>query len=161
MPLKFWILITVSPVLLVLDQLSKLWILEHFQLGQSLPIIAHFFSLTYVRNTGAAFSLLATAHPAFRVPFFLIMPCMALAIIGLAFFKLKNSEKYPALGYALILAGAFGNLIDRLRFGYVVDFLDFYVGPYHYPVFNVADSAICVGVGFLVWESFQKRKNLS
>lgn len=146
------LLISIIPtVIIALDQWTKHAILERFRLGESVPVLEGFFSLTYIRNPGAAFGLLAQAHPAFRVPFFLIIPIVALVVIGMVFKKLPDNSLRVSSALGLVIGGAVGNLIDRVRFGYVVDFLDFHWQyTYHFPAFNVADSAICVGVTLLI-----------
>ena len=154
---KYWILAALPSLVLVLDQLTKQLIVNRFHLGESIPVMAGYFSLTYVRNTGAAFGFLATANPAFRIPFFMLVPTLALAVIIQLFRKLPDSDLRTAVALASVMGGAIGNLIDRVRFGYVVDFLDFHWRyQVHFPAFNVADSAICVGVGLLMLDLFKK-----
>jgi signal peptidase II len=147
------------PVIFVLDQWTKHLVLSRFSYGESTPIIEGFFNLTYVRNTGAAFGMLASADPAFRVPFFLIVPMVALVVLGLLYKELPASSRYRATALSLITAGALGNLLDRIRFGYVVDFLDFHFrDAYHWPAFNVADAAISTGVVVLLIAGFMEKK---
>lgn len=142
---------------IVLDQITKLVVLRRFQLGESIDVIGGFFNLTYVRNTGAAFGLLADAHPTFRIPFFVVVPLIALGAIAYIFRKLPDNDLKLSSALALVIGGAVGNLIDRVRLGYVVDFLDFHWKfSYHFPAFNVADMAICVGVGFLMLDLLQQ-----
>jgi signal peptidase II len=137
--------------IILLDQFTKHWILQVFGLGETVPVIADFFNLTYVRNQGAAFGLFAQSHPFFRVPFFIVVPLVALSSIGYLFYKIRPQENRLAVSLSLIIAGAIGNLMDRLMLGYVVDFLDFHWHwKYHFPAFNVADSAICIGVGLVM-----------
>ena len=132
---------------ITLDQLSKAWVVDAFRLYESQEVIPGFFNLVYVTNSGAAFSLLANVDSPWRHYFFLGVG--ALAIIGLtvAYWKLRKVNRYYCLALALITGGAIGNLIDRVRYGSVIDFLDVYIGKYHWPAFNVADSAICIGAG--------------
>lgn len=135
----------------MLDQWTKLIVLANFEYGESIPVIHQFFNLTYVRNTGAAFGFLANADPAFRVPFFLIVPVIAMIVLGFLYRDLPQDAKWRTLALGLVSGGALGNLIDRVRLGYVVDFLDFhYMNKYFFPAFNVADTAICIGVGLLL-----------
>ena len=149
--LKWIMLFAVMPLVIVLDQLTKAQILERFRLGESVPVFNSFFAITYVQNTGAAFGLLAGAHPAFRVPFFIMVPLVALAAIAIVFRKIAASDLKLSAALSLVVGGAVGNLIDRVRLGFVVDFLDFHLNyRAHFPAFNVADSAICVGVGLLM-----------
>ncbi len=148
---KYVLLAVISVAVILLDQWTKWLVLERFRLGESVPVIEDLFNLTYVRNTGAAFGMLADAHPSFRVPFFLIVPLVALGTIIYIFRKLPAEDLKLASALSLVTGGAIGNLIDRAMHGFVVDFLDFHWrSAYHFPAFNVADSAICVGVGILM-----------
>lgn len=158
---KTTILLAVSVVSLVVDQWTKYLVISRFQWGESYPLISGLFSLTYVRNKGAAFGLFHRAPEAFRDPFFIIVPVVALVIIFLLFVRLTDKQRWTALALSLILGGAIGNLIDRVRFGYVVDFLDVYWRDYHWPAFNVADSCIVVGVGIMLIQSFTEESRTS
>jgi signal peptidase II len=141
------------------DQWAKLSIVSHFDYGESIMIIRDFFSITYVRNTGAAFGFLATANPTFRVPFFLIVPIIAMVVLGFLYRDLPQNARYRSMALGLVSGGAIGNLIDRVRLGYVVDFLDFHwKNVYYFPAFNVADSAICVGVTILLLSTMTKKE---
>ena len=152
---KYIILICLAGLVITLDQLSKLYIAHHFELHQSATLIPHFFNLTYVRNTGAAFGLLAKAPESFRIPFFIIIPLVALTIIVLIFKKTQETQLLMITALSLILGGAIGNFIDRLRFNYVIDFLDFHwFQKYHWPAFNVADASIVIGVLLLIFYTF-------
>lgn len=155
---KYAILGGTVAVILVLDQWTKHLVHTRFRWGESLPIVPGFFDLTYVRNQGAAFGLLHRAPPAFRDPFFLVVPVVAMAVILFLYHRLKAGQLWVATAFSLILGGAVGNLIDRLRFGYVIDFLDFHWREvYHWPAFNVADSCIVVGVIMLFLDSFLQK----
>jgi signal peptidase II len=155
---KYVILGITAPLVIILDQWTKYLIIQHFRLYESLPIIDGFFNLTYVHNKGAAFSFLNDAPPAFREPFFLIVPLVILCVLSYFFVKLSEERRLTATAMSLIAGGAVGNLIDRLQHGYVVDFLHFHAkNYYHYPMFNVADSCIVVGVGYLFLESMRKK----
>jgi signal peptidase II len=150
-PRKYWVLATLTPIVIMLDQFTKYMVLQKLHLGETIPIISGFFNFTYIRNTGAAFGLLAQAEPAFRVPFFVAVPFIALFAIGYIFNKISSTDLKLSSSLSLVIGGAIGNLIDRLQLGFVVDFLDFHWGyQYHFPAFNVADSAICVGVAILM-----------
>lgn len=151
---KLVVLVVVSAIVLVLDQWTKHLVYTHFKWGESRPVIDGLFSLTYVRNMGAAFGFLHNAPPWFRDPFFIIIPILALFMILFLLAASPAKSKLAPLGLSLVFGGAIGNLIDRLRFGYVVDFLDFYWKTSHWPAFNVADSCIVVGVGILFILSF-------
>lgn len=142
----------------IADQWTKAMVITHFEYGESVSIIQNFFSLTYVRNTGAAFGFLATANPSFRGPFFLIVPIVAMVVLGFLYRDLPKDARIRAMALGLVSGGAVGNLIDRVRLSYVVDFLDFHwKSAYFFPAFNVADSAICVGVGILLLSTMSKR----
>lgn len=157
---KYFILLFLTVLVIVLDQITKLQVVERFRLGESIAVIPDLFSLTYVRNTGAAFGILATADPAFRVPFFILVPFVALAAIGYVFRKIPAQDRKLSTALSLVVGGAIGNLIDRVRLGFVVDFLDFHWRyTYHFPAFNVADTAICVGVGILMLDLLLQKQD--
>jgi signal peptidase II len=141
-----WILAAV----VVLDQATKLIVDRMMALHESHDVIDGFLRLTYVRNRGAAFGLLSDADLPFQAALFSVLSLGALAAIGLYAWRLPVQSRLPRLALALIMGGAVGNLIDRMRLGYVIDFVDAYLGPHHWPAFNVADSAITVGVVLLV-----------
>ncbi len=146
-------------LVVVVDQLTKLWVVQSFRLYESMEVIPNFFNLTYLTNKGAAFGFLAGVTSAWRHYFFLILVSVALALLCLAWFRMRKDHRFYGPALALIAGGAIGNLIDRVRFGKVVDFLDFYVAGYHWPAFNVADSAITVGVIlFLVANFLEERQ---
>jgi signal peptidase II len=136
-------------VVLVLDQITKVFALRHLAPGVPVPVVDGFFSLTLVMNPGLAFGMLASTPTAWRwiVALLSIGALAVLAVIGARLLPTGGPATGLALG--LIFGGAVGNLIDRGRFGAVVDFLDFYWRAYHWPAFNVADSAISVGVALL------------
>jgi signal peptidase II len=135
----------------ILDQASKLAIDASMQLYQSIELIP-FFNLTYVRNTGAAFSFLSEAG-GWQRWFFAILASIISIVLTVWLAKLKKHEILMAASLSLILGGAIGNLIDRVLYGYVIDFLDIYYQSWHWPAFNVADSAITVGVILMLLES--------
>jgi signal peptidase II len=133
-----------------LDQASKAYIMQTMRLHESIPLIPNFFSLTYIRNPGAAFGILASSSTGFRLLFFALTSLFALVLLGTIFFRLRQDDWMGQISIAAILGGAVGNLLDRVWLGEVIDFLDFYVNGYHWPAFNVADAAISVGVFFLI-----------
>lgn len=148
---RLWLL--PSAAVIMLDQLSKHWIVQAFSYGESLPMTS-FFNLVLAHNSGAAFSFLAGAGGWQRL-FFIAVAATASTVI-LYLLKKHARQTSFSLALSLVLGGALGNLIDRIRWGYVVDFLDFYYANYHWPAFNVADMAITGGVLLLVWDSLQK-----
>lgn len=135
---------------LLADQLTKTLIVDALHLYEAREIIPGFFNLVYVTNTGAAFSMLAGLDSPWRHYFFLGVGLAAMVGLTYAYKKLSKVNSLYSWPLALIAGGAAGNLLDRLRFGSVIDFLDFYVGSHHWPAFNVADSAICVGAGLFL-----------
>jgi len=136
-----------------LDQLSKEWIVRSLTYADEIPVIQGFFHITHVRNPGAAFGILATSPEPVRLFFFFGVTLVAIALIFSFFRKLAPGDRFSALSLGLILGGAVGNLLDRIRHGEVVDFLHFRLwGGYTWPDFNLADSFIVVGVILLVIE---------
>jgi signal peptidase II len=136
-----------------LDQLTKEWITRSLGYADEIPVIAGFFHITHVRNPGAAFGVLAESTEPVRLFFFVGVALVAIGLIFSFYRKLAPGDRFSALSLGLILGGAVGNLIDRLRYGEVVDFLHFRLwGGYTWPDFNLADSFIVVGVILLVIE---------
>ena len=156
---KYLILLAVSAGVLVVDQATKIYVDRSMQLYQSITVIDHFFNITYLRNKGAAFSFLATAS-AWRLPFFILVSTIALVVIAVVFRRLRPDQPFTAFSLALIFSGALGNLIDRVRLGEVIDFLDVHWYTHHWPAFNVADSAICVGVFLLAIDMYLEERRL-
>lgn len=154
-----WILFsTLAAIGLVADQASKLYIHGKMSLYQSIPVIDGLFNIFYIRNKGAAFSFLANAS--WRLPFFIAISAVASLVILVAFARLRDDQKLGQISLAMIFAGAVGNLIDRVRLGEVIDFLDVYWKSHHWPAFNVADSFICVGVGLLALDMLLEEKRV-
>jgi signal peptidase II len=153
-----WFSAIVAAIIFV-DQLTKYVVLQRFRLHESVRIIPGFFDLTYVRNPGAAFGFLAGAPGMWRSIFFISISLAALAVI-LVLVR-QAHDRLPLFAFALIGGGAVGNLIDRVRFGEVVDFIDWYYRTYHWPTFNIADSAISLGVGLLVIDMLFPKKQLT
>jgi signal peptidase II len=136
--------------IVVLDQISKYVVLKSIELGGSIPVINGFFNLVHTRNRGIAFGLFN--RPGSDLGYYLLLSATFIAVILLLFWfnRLKQEERVITPGLSLILGGAVGNLIDRIRLREVIDFLDFSIGSYHWPAFNVADSAITVGTFWVV-----------
>lgn len=128
------------------DQITKWIVLSQIPLHSTVPVIDGFFNFTQVQNPGGAFGFLAGQSQMIRSIVFLFVSTIALGVILYFYHTTPLSHSMLSLGFALIFGGAAGNLIDRIRFGTVTDFLDFYIGHYHWPAFNIADAAICVGV---------------
>ena len=152
-PMLKWLWLAVLS--LGLDQASKLIIDNVMQLYESRAVFA-FFNLTYVHNTGAAFSFLSDAGGWQRWLFAGLAVGMSI-LISVWLTRLKPNETFIAIALSLILGGAIGNLVDRLAYGYVIDFLDIYYGNWHWPAFNIADSAITVGVVLMLIDSFTSK----
>ena len=152
--LKRWLL--VAGVVIVLDQLSKAVINSHFVFGETLAVTS-FFNLVLAHNTGAAFSFLSDAGGMQRWLFSIIAIVASVWIVWLL--RKHQTQKLFSFALAFILGGALGNLIDRIAYGYVVDFLDFYWGGYHFAAFNLADSAITCGAALLIWDSFKGKEH--
>lgn len=147
---KLYRLLLVTACLVVgLDQLTKWLILQYFVLHDTIPVIPGFFQLIRVHNPGGAFGFLADHGPVVRKFVFLVISGIAAGVVLVFYHHAASRDRILAGAFALIFGGAVGNLIDRVRFGYVVDFLDVYVGTMHWPAFNVADSAISVGMVIL------------
>jgi signal peptidase II len=145
-----------SAVLIALDQLVKWVVLGYFSGRGALQPVTAFFNLVLACNKGAAFSFLADA-PGWQTPLFAGFAIVASVVVGVLIVK-NPAKRLFCAGLALVLGGALGNLVDRLRFGCVVDFLDFHAAGWHWPAFNVADSAITLGAVALILESFLNRE---
>ncbi|WP_417508643.1 signal peptidase II [Methylophaga sp.] len=147
--------LNLSALVIVFDQLSKWWANSALELYQSIDVLP-FFNITLAYNHGAAFSFLASESGWQR--WFFTGLAVVVSIVLLFWLKrLKADAKLEAISLALILGGALGNVIDRVIHGYVIDFLDVYYGTYHWPAFNVADSAICIGAILLILDSFRNK----
>jgi len=144
-----------SSLVIALDQLTKYWISSSFSYGESVHVL-DIFNLVLVHNTGAAFSFLSDAGGMQRWLFSIIAIVASVWIFWLL--RKHQQQKLFSLSLSLILGGALGNLIDRVAYGYVVDFLDFHWNTYHFAAFNVADSAITCGAILLIIEGFMERK---
>lgn len=143
---KYLLIFTLLP--LIVDIITKNIIKATMELYSSIPVIDGFFNIVYVLNPGAAFSFLHDMNESYRQLFFVTVTIIAIFIILYIFSQEKS--KISIAGFALILSGAAGNLIDRIYIGKVVDFLDFYYSTYHFPAFNVADSCITIGVALII-----------
>lgn len=139
---------------LLADQASKLYVDKVMSLHQSIPVIDGLFNFTYLRNRGAAFSFLSEAS--WRLPFFILVTLIAAVVILVALKKMREDQKLAQISLAMIFSGAIGNLIDRIRLGEVIDFLDVYWQQHHWPAFNIADSLICVGVALIALDMYRE-----
>ncbi len=157
-----------APLVVLLDWLSKWFILTHYELGSRVPVIAGFFDIVHFRNTGAAFGMLAQSGDSFRIPFFYGMAVVAAVLMIVFFRSLSANDRLMSFAVALVFGGMVGNMIDRVRFGNVVDFLsvhwrdsfaDFsvfgrrFLFELEWPAFNVADSAITIALLILIYSA--------
>jgi signal peptidase II len=139
-------------LIVVFDRLAKWVVDKNIALHESVAIVPGFFHLTHVENRGAAFGLFAESPSERKIAVLVLFSLVALVVVSALLWKNSHAMTTTGVGLALILGGALGNLWDRLVSGHVVDFLDFYVGSYHWPAFNLADSAIVIGALLLVTE---------
>ena len=151
---KYWVLFLLCFWILFVDQWTKHTVEQRLALYQKVEVIQGFFNLVHVRNTGGAFGILGGEKGGLGSFLFVAVSLIAIGSIFFLFVRLKEDERTLSLSFSLVLSGAIGNLIDRLRYGEVVDFLDFYLFSYHWPAFNIADSAICLGIGLMAFELF-------
>lgn len=142
----------VALLVILLDQATKEWVRAVFSLHEKVPVIPGFFDLTYIRNTGAAWGMFSGQTWALS-----LLAIVMLVLLVVFRHRLMPPGLLNRVALGLLCGGIVGNLLDRLRLDYVTDFLDFYVGDWHWPAFNVADSAICIGVGLYVLGSFLAR----
>ena len=145
--------------ILLLDQISKWLVINHLDPHQILSIIPGFFNIVLVKNRGMAFGIFSQTRSGFYYYFLIATTIAATGVILFFFYWTKRNQKWLTVGLSFILGGAMGNLIDRVRFGYVIDFLDFFLKGYHWHTFNVADSAVTVGTFWLLI-NIMKGKNL-
>lgn len=147
---KFYFVVAL--LVLLLDRLSKWLVATRIELHDATTVIPGFFRITHVENPGAAFGIFSESPSQFKLMLLILFSMAALVVVSLLLWKNSHSMSSTGFGLALILGGALGNLWDRLISGHVVDFLDFYLGSYHWPAFNLADSAIVIGALLLVGE---------
>jgi len=157
---KYKFLFFITPLVIILDQLVKYYIDASMHLHQSIEVVENYFHITYIRNRGAAFGIFADADSSLRVPFFLTISIIAIFIIIYTIHRHKEGSKLFHLALALILGGAAGNMIDRAIMGEVIDFIDLHWHQYHWPAFNVADSAITVGAVILAASILFDKENV-
>ncbi len=153
-----YLLLIVS--IIILDQVTKIYVYNNFYLGESVPVIKGFFNLTYVRNSGAAFGMGGSFANWIRYSLFLALPVVACIWIVALMVKSMEESVLLSVAYAMILGGAIGNLIDRFRLDFVVDFFDFYIGKHHFATFNVADSAISIAAALLILDYFLNKRHV-
>lgn len=154
--MKLYISLSIALIVLTLDLASKYWVESVLEFGQKIPLTG-FFNLILTYNPGAAFSFLSEESGWQR--WFLSGVAGSAALLIIFLLNKYKHEKLFCLSLSLILGGALGNLYDRITLGHVVDFLDFYIGAYHWPAFNIADSAIFIGAVLMIYDSFQHKEN--
>jgi signal peptidase II len=150
-------LLLIAGAIVLLDQFTKLLAVRYLPLHHSVTVIGGFFDLTHIQNPGGAFGFLAGSDSRLRGAVFLFVSLLAVGLILWFYFKTPATHPILAAAFAMIFGGAVGNLIDRIRFGRVTDFLDFYIGNFHWPAFNVADGAITVGIGVFLLHLLLKK----
>jgi signal peptidase II len=155
-----WLLLLLSAVVVVCDRLSKQWIEAHIKLGGAIVVIPRIFRLTHVLNTGAAFSIFESSNSPTLVRNLLVaFSILAIVVVIALLISIGRQLTPTSVALALILGGAIGNLYDRVRFSYVVDFLEVHIVRYHWPDFNVADSCIVIGACLLLLEMLRPQRN--
>lgn len=154
--MKLYISLGIALIVLILDLASKYWVESALEFGQRIPLTG-FFNLILTYNPGAAFSFLSEESGWQR--WFLSGIAGSAALLIVYLLNKYKHEKLFCMSLSLVLGGALGNLYDRITLGHVVDFLDFYVGTYHWPAFNIADSAIFIGAVLMIYESFRNKKD--
>jgi signal peptidase II len=154
---KFTRLIIVAGLVVLADQITKALVIKYVPLHKNISIITGIFDITHILNPGGAFGLMADMSAVVRTVVFLFLSSLAVGLILYFYIKTPRDFFFLSSAFALIFGGAIGNLIDRVRFGVVVDYLDFYIGKYHWPAFNIADSAITVGLFIFIYHLVFKK----
>jgi signal peptidase II len=155
-----WLMLAIAALIVLLDRVTKLWVIANIKQGHAIVIIPRIFRLTHVVNTGAAFSIFEGASSPALVRNLLIgFSIVAVTVVLALIWKMGRRATLTSVALALILGGAIGNLYDRIRFAYVVDFLEVHIVHYHWPDFNVADSAIVVGACLLLLEMLRPQRS--
>jgi signal peptidase II len=155
-----WLMVVVAAFIIVLDRVTKLWIIRHILPGHGIVVIPTVFRLTHVLNTGAAFSMFeSSASPLLVRNLLIAFSITAVVVVLVLLWRMGRGVSLTAIALALILGGAMGNLYDRIRYAHVVDFLEVHIVHYHWPDFNVADSAIVVGACLLLLEMLRPQRS--
>lgn len=147
---KWLLLIIIAGIILTTDQWTKQLIIESVPLHTGIEVITGFLDFAHVRNSGVAFGMLSEGASSFQRIFFILLSFAAMVVIAWMIYSSPAIELGLLAGYSLFFGGALGNLIDRIRFGQVIDFIDVHWGNLHWPAFNIADSALCVGAGLFL-----------
>lgn len=154
---KYRFTLIISVAVILLDQITKIWVDKMMPLHHTIEIIPNFVALAYLRNTGAAFGFLAGGYSVYRIVFFIGVSIIAIGCIFYLLRLVRPEKKITLLSLSLILGGALGNMVDRLRLGEVIDFILLHYYDLHWPAFNVADSAITIGVVLLIFQMIRQR----
>ena len=157
---KYAKLSLIAGAVVLVDQITKAMVVRELPLHHAKTVIKGFFNLVHVHNPGGAFGLMADMSPAIRTAVFVVVSSMAIGLILYFYHTTPANRPWLATGFALIFGGAIGNMIDRVRMGAVIDFLDFYISNWRWPAFNIADSAITAGVGIFVLHLLLKKTAL-
>ncbi|NCC24603.1 MAG: signal peptidase II [Deltaproteobacteria bacterium] len=159
---RYTLVSAIGAVVLFLDQITKFWVEATIpRWGTGMTVIPGFFDIVHVLNRGAAFGFLNRSDIQWQTYFFIGASALAVVLIFHLVRTVNREDKPLFIGLGLILGGAMGNLIDRIRLGEVVDFLDFYIGPHHWPAFNIADMAITTGCFFLLVSFYIRKRDAS
>ncbi|MEA5114133.1 MAG: signal peptidase II [Geobacteraceae bacterium] len=153
---RYALLAAIALPAIILDQLTKLLIVRKLAMNDAIVVITNFFDIVHARNQGAAFGILRDSS--IRLPFLIAVSLVAVVVVLIVYRRLRPDQKLAAVSLSLVLAGAVGNLIDRLRLGEVIDFLQVHWYQHAWPAFNVADSAICIGVGLMAVDMYREEK---
>ena len=145
MKTKITLLLAVCLPIIFLDQATKYWIEQTLPIFHSIQIVQHFFHITHIQNSGGAFGVFSGLQSPHFHTLFILITVLAVGFIGFLYWKLPTHQSWPAMGLALVIGGAIGNLADRIRLGKVTDFIDVHFYSHHWPAFNIADSAITTG----------------
>jgi signal peptidase II len=155
-----WLMVVIAALIVVIDRVTKLWIVAHIRPGYAIVVIPRVFRLTHVLNTGAAVSMFeSSASPSLVRNLLIAFSIAAVVVVVALLWKMGRSVTLTSVALALILGGAIGNLYDRIRFAHVVDFLEVHIIHYHWPDFNVADSSIVVGACLLLLEMLRPQRS--
>jgi signal peptidase II len=155
-----WLMLVIAAFIVVLDRVTKLWIVAHIKPGSAILVIPKVFRLTHVLNTGAAFSMFeSSASPTLVRNLLIVFSIAAVVVVLVLLWKMGRTVTLTSVALALILGGAIGNMYDRVRYAHVVDFLEVHIVHYHWPDFNVADSAIVVGACLLLLEMLRPQRS--
>lgn len=149
--------LAIASGIVALDRVTKALVVKNLSFSDPVTVVPGFVDLTYVRNPGGVFGMFRDIDAGVRTALFTFVPIAAIVLILVYAYRAPAAHRATQIALALILGGAVGNLVDRLSLGYVIDFLDVHWGAYHWPAFNVADSAICAGVGLLLFEGLFSR----